>query len=117
MMSSNAQNKLCIKPAESSKIDSLGHEFIHVTKGDETLKISLSCTIRVPDTGIGDGQTLPNCGPSPILAIENFDNKLPEDMVAKSDLFVPMYGMFSYSHINQSFLPVSLSVILTSCRA
>ncbi|RAL64768.1 hypothetical protein DID88_001799 [Monilinia fructigena] len=56
----------------------------------EVLCISLRRTIRVPDNGMTYGLP-PDLGPFPIYSVNKYMNNLPEIMVAKGGVFVPIH--------------------------
>lgn len=72
--------------------DCSGNKTIRIAHGPiATLDISLRRTVRVPDNG--NAYNLPpDCGEFPIYAVSQFKDKLPQNMVSKGGLFVPIYG-------------------------
>lgn len=68
-----------------------GSKAIEVTYGDtDRLEISLRRTIRVPDNGVSYDLP-PDCGPFPIYSVEHYRAGLPDSIVEKGGVFVPMY--------------------------
>ncbi|KAG0647390.1 hypothetical protein D0Z07_7168 [Hyphodiscus hymeniophilus] len=54
------------------------------------LKISLRRTIRVPDNGESYGLP-PDCGAFPIYSVAKYTSRLPQKVVAKGGVFIPMH--------------------------
>ncbi|KAF8860739.1 hypothetical protein BDZ45DRAFT_588036 [Acephala macrosclerotiorum] len=71
--------------------DYSGNKTIRIAHGPiATLDISLRRTVRVPDNG-NAYDLPPDCGEFPIYAVSQYKDKLPQNMVAKGGLFVPIY--------------------------
>lgn len=72
-------------------------DLIQVTHGNTNLDISFHRTLRVPD-GKEDSELPPSMGTFPLYSVANYKERLPEDIVAKGGLFLPMYRKSTLSN-------------------
>ncbi|KAF7876492.1 hypothetical protein EAF04_001582 [Stromatinia cepivora] len=95
MVSSDGESSLTVALMSSdSNVNESGNEKVHVTYkrnySAETLDISFRRTVRVPDNG-NTYNLPPDCGLFPIYSVDKYKDKLPNSMVAKGGVFVPMH--------------------------
>jgi hypothetical protein len=68
---------------------------INIDYSCDSLSISFRRTVRVPDNGKAYDLP-PDSGPFPIYSINEHKENLPNHMVSKGGVFVPIYGRFGY---------------------
>lgn len=71
-------------------------DVILVQQEGRKLEFSFQRTIRVPD-GEGDSELPLGVRSFPLYSVENYADKLPKEMAAMGDLFLPMYRTLSLS--------------------
>jgi hypothetical protein len=71
--------------------------------GVERLKISFRRTVRVPDTS-ATSFLPPDLGAFPLYKVQDYDNKLPQTMVSKGGLFMPMYREYSRRPLRKNLI-------------
>ena len=65
--------------------------YVRRKNGPESLQISFQRTIRVPDIN-GTVSLPPGLGEFPLYKVKDYKSKLPESMVKKGGLFLPIHG-------------------------
>ena len=73
---------------------SLADDTVQISRegGRESLGISFRRTIRVPDND-GTVDLPPDMGSFPLYKVKDYKDKLPENMVQKGGLFMPIHGL------------------------
>lgn len=77
---------------EDPRLSSAGHKHLRISHrylGE--LDISFRRTVRVPDNGT-TYQLPPDCGPLSIFSVKDYEKQLPDLMVTKGGMFIPMYS-------------------------
>ncbi|KAF8852869.1 ubiquitin-domain-containing protein [Acephala macrosclerotiorum] len=76
---------------EDPRLSSAGHKHVRISHRHlGKLDISFRRTIRVPDNG-STYQLPPDCGPFSIFSVKDYEKQLPDLMVTKGGMFIPMY--------------------------
>jgi hypothetical protein len=81
------------------------HKNIKVTCGEKCkdhLEITFHRTVRVPDNN-NTYQLPPNLGDFPIYSVQDYKERLPNEMAAKDGLFFPIYRECSLSSYHEMF--------------
>lgn len=97
-------SKMDLSDLELSYLDVTLHDLIPQSTGYETVRlkngtrdhldISFRRTIRVPDNGKAYALP-PDCGAFPVYSVNDYSKRLPQTMVAKGGVLIPIHRKFA----------------------